>query len=1023
MKWIPIALLAFLAAPGAAAAQVPPDADWRTLETEHFRVTFPAGLAALASHAADRAEAAHARLSAEFEAAPRGKIDILLTDFVDVSNGSATPFPSNRIILYARPPVDVPELAYFDDWIDLVVTHELTHVYHLDATGGLGSVLRAIFGRVPVGWPFFPAAGAPGWAVEGLATYIESAHTGAGRVNGSYHEMVLRTAVLEDAFDPIDRVTGHDPRWPGASRAYIYGSKFTAYLAEEHGPEVPKDLVERTAGAWSPPSLAYDRVAKGVIGRSFTDAYDAWRAGLEARYGRLADSLRAEGLTEPERLTGAGYVVEGPRVGPDGRVAYAAYDGRSSPATRVLDPETGRVWELARRNGLDAVGWLPDGSILTAQLERDGAYRLYGDLYRVAPDGRERRLTWGARLTNPDVARDGRRVVAVQAADGTNRLAVYDLATGETVGLTRAAPGEHWAYPRWAPSGGWIAAARWRNGLYDVVVLDAEGRVVRELTRDRAVDAMPTWSPDGRYVLFSSDRSGIPNLYAYDLAAGVPASDRLRQVTNLLTGAFDPEVSPDGRWIYFSGYHADGFHVERIPFDPARWRAPAPLRPELRVAERAAPVGGAAVPDAATAGDTVASRRGAAPHAPVDAARAKAANGADAGATGGVAARRYSPLPTLLPRAWLPEAFDEGGLFLGAAVAGRDLVGRHAYALSAAYQHRHRLVDAELAYTYAGLGNPILGLEVWREWEDLLNAQLVDAPDAALMRREDGVALSATLIRRRARSSAFIAAGGEHVIDSRRLLDAPGYTLGYPGTSLAGAFLQAGYANYQVHPFSISREDGVSIVASARRRWDLEPVAVDGRVLDGSYDEAEVDASAYLSVPGPGFAHHVLAVRLRGRRRAGPGANAFGIGGASGDEIQLLGRRVAGESRDLSVRGFRDGARIGTHAWTASLEYRVPLALIGRGYRLWPFFLDRVSAAAFVDAGDAWCPAAVAETPLSACNGPGQAAIVGAGAELAVDLELGYGLGMRVRAGIGHPLRGAGPDPEPVAYIQFGPSF
>src|SRR5690606_32155144 len=92
----------------------------------------------------------------------------------------------------------------------------------------------------------------------------------------------------------------------------------------------------------------------------------------------------------------------------------------------------------------------------------------------------------------------------------------------------------------------------------------------------------PAWSPDGRWVLFGSDRSGIPNLYAVDVAAalrahaaGTHAPPALRQVTNVLTGAFQPDVSPDGRTVAFAAYHHDGFRIEVMPFDTSLWRTPA----------------------------------------------------------------------------------------------------------------------------------------------------------------------------------------------------------------------------------------------------------------------------------------------------------------------------------------------------------------------------------------------------------------------------------------------------------------
>ena len=57
-----------------------------------------------------------------------------------------------------------------------------------------------------------------------------------------------------------------------------------------------------------------------------------------------------------------------------------------------------------------------------------------------------------------------------------------------------------------------------------------------------ALDGAPAWSPDGRRVFFSSDRTGIFNLFAWDAA-----TDEIAQLTNVLGGAFSPAPSPDGR--------------------------------------------------------------------------------------------------------------------------------------------------------------------------------------------------------------------------------------------------------------------------------------------------------------------------------------------------------------------------------------------------------------------------------------------------------------------------------------------
>lgn len=1022
LQWRTLAFLLILLGglgTGTAAAQLPPNARWATLESQHFRVTFGPGLEELARHAARRAEVAYTRLAAELAKPPAGKIDIVLTDFIDISNGFASPLPTNRITLYARPPLDHLSLGYFDDWLDLVVTHELAHIFHLDAAGGLGRGLRRVFGRAPVAWPFFPVLGTPTWSVEGLATYIESRLTGAGRVRGSYHEMVLRTAVLEGKFDSIDQVNNPSGTWPGGMRSYIYGSLFLDHLGEVYGPEVQRRLVEATASAWIPPFLAFDRIAKKVTGKPFTALYNDWRTGLESRYQALADSLRATGLTTPERIGQGGYNTLHPRVGPHGQVAYASMDGRRAAASRVLDPATGKSRTLSRRNGIGPVAWLADGALLTAQLEYASPYRAYSDLYRIDAHG-EHRLTQGARLTDPDLAGDGRRVVAVQAEGGTNRLVIFDLETGAITPLTTADPGVHWAFPRWAPGGDRIAVGRWEAGEYDVVIIDTLGTLLYRVSADRALDAAPAWSPDGRFLVFSSDRSGIPNLYAYDLlassgrggiadsgpdgagmdgnhGASEATSDPAHfQVTNLLTGAFFPDISPDGSWIYFTAYHADGFHIERIPFDTATWRAPAPLSIAFSVGGREERVGETRL---VAAREELIANEETSP------------------------ARPYSPLRSLLPHYWLPtlESEQATGTFLGAYTGGSDLVGRHAYTAGAGYAPGERLFQGQITYSYAGLGQPILEFSATRSWDGALISPSSTSP-ARLLERDDEVRLAATLQHQRYRSTAWLTLGAERIHRARLLRDAgDDLALVDPKDHLVGALVRAGFANYRSQPLSLSAEDGIGLSLSARRRWDLDPyLHTDGTTRDQGYDEASGLLTAYKALDLPGYANHVLALRIATRWRHGPGASTFGIGGASGTELDLGVDAIGGSYRLLPVRGFQENDRRGTFGWSSTLEYRFPLTYIRVGHGLWPVFVDRLAGALFLDAGGAGCGSRTAD-PFGLCSPIGAGPLVSTGAELIADVPALYGMPLRLRGGTAFPLTGG--RTKPKFYFLLGLPF
>ena len=184
-----LVLALFTLAP-TAAAQTDPRGPYRTLRTTHIALHYPKALDSLARLAAVHAERAYTQLSMEL-VPPRGVIDVLLTDNTDVSNGYATIFPSNRVVVYAVPPLNSRELRFHDDWLRMVITHELAHVFHLDRARGVWRVGRALFGRNPL---FFPNAFTPSWVKEGLAVHYESSLSGSGRVVSTVFPAMLGAA-------------------------------------------------------------------------------------------------------------------------------------------------------------------------------------------------------------------------------------------------------------------------------------------------------------------------------------------------------------------------------------------------------------------------------------------------------------------------------------------------------------------------------------------------------------------------------------------------------------------------------------------------------------------------------------------------------------------------------------------------------------------------------------------------------------------------------------------------------------
>lgn len=971
---------------GRAHAQVAPDARWYTFDTPHFQVHYEEGLEELARRAADRAETARAALGDVLVQAPRGRVHLVIADNLDYSNGLASLFPRNRVVIYAHAPTEEASLAYAHEWLELVVSHEVAHIHHLDYASDFLRGLRVVFGRTPL---LFPNTAVPQWTTEGLATYLESRLTGAGRVHGSYHEMVLRTAVLEGRFFSIDRATGRPTSWPGGNTAYVYGSMFEDYLAERYGPERTAAFVREVGGRWVP--FFTDDAARRAYGVTFSRAWREWGDSLRAAYTAQADSLRATGLTEPEMLTPEGRYTSWPRYSPDGSViAFATATGRDDPATRLIHAD-GRIQHLNRRTTLGPISWRPDGSgIVTSQREAVDPYRQFEDLYAVDREGDQDRLTRGARLMEPDVAPDG-RMVAVQVGGPWNALVMTD-ADGRVVRtLAERTADVNWASPRWSPDGSRIAVSRWlRGGRYDVVVMDTAGRIVRELTADRALDMTPTWSPDGRYVVFSSDRTGIPNLFAYDVRA-----DRLMQATNLLTGAYQPDVSPDGRWIAFAWYRADGFHIARVPFDPAAWRAAPPVR-----AEAAGPG-----PDPARY------RR-----------------------TAGGPSRPYSPWKTLPPTTWTPTYTRSDGLGtgVGIGIAGTDVINRHSYAASATVFDRGGRLNALAAYVYTGLGRPVLAGSAFQDWDVALGAGNWRRQDgtpihSALLERERSASIVATWTRPRFRSQTWLSTG----VNARRRTFALADPERAPGVAVpelapdVGAVLTLGRSTVRAYEFSVTPEEGwLTALTVEGRRYTraLRP----GEDVRG-YVRVAGRTQAFRPLPWGGFARHVLAGRLLAAADVGSRSPGFSVGGLYGGGVGgplSAGLGIGGEL-DFPVRGYREGTQFGDRAIAGSLEYRFPIALVERGYRLVPLFLDRVWGTAFADGGAAWC---LDDCPTVLSPVREGRPVFSVGAELGGDFTLFYFGGMNVMGGVAMPLAEVrAPDgdfrPDPEVYVRFGRSF
>jgi TolB protein len=144
-------------------------------------------------------------------------------------------------------------------------------------------------------------------------------------------------------------------------------------------------------------------------------------------------------------------------------------------------------------------------------------------------------------IMSPAWSPDSRRLAYVSFENDRSSVWVQTLRTGNRIQVSNK-PGINGA-PSFSPDGRQLALTLGGiDGNLDIHVLDLSTRQTRRLTTHRAIDTEGSWSPDGRYIYFTSDRSGGPQVYRVPAAGGTP-----ERVT--FEGSYNarPRLSPDGK--------------------------------------------------------------------------------------------------------------------------------------------------------------------------------------------------------------------------------------------------------------------------------------------------------------------------------------------------------------------------------------------------------------------------------------------------------------------------------------------
>lgn len=544
--------------------------DWSYLQTKHFDIYFNTGGNDIAQFTAFVAESSLTDLTNNIGYQIQNRIPIIvfnshndfqqnniLDEYLPEGVGGVTELFKNRITI----PFE-GDYGMFRH----VIHHELLHAFMNDMYYG-GSLQNIISKNIQLQFP--------PWFSEGMAEYQSLSG------NDKENDMFLRDAVIYNYLPPIEYINGY--------LSYRGGQSFFAWLADEYGKAKIGDLMMQIK--------AFGDVEEGfkdVYGKNLEKLSEKWHKSLKQTY--WPDISSRQEVTDfasriTDHLKGDGYYNTAPAVSPKGdKVAYISNrddyfdvfiaDVKSGKIIKKLinGTKTANFEELHLL--VPGMCWSPDGrkiAIAVKAGDKDAMYIIDVE----SEDEQELPLKFDG-IFSVDWNPDNNSLAFVGDNSKQSDIWVYDLNSKKLTRITNDRFSD--SYPRWSRDGNkiYFTSDRGNNidlnsipenidmakydysekNLYDY---DMTAGTLKLLNSDKGADeSHAVSSPDGKRILFISDKNGINNLWMKNLETGEE-----RPITNSLDPIYNLSLSNDGKIAVISALDHGGYDIFYIqdPFE------------------------------------------------------------------------------------------------------------------------------------------------------------------------------------------------------------------------------------------------------------------------------------------------------------------------------------------------------------------------------------------------------------------------------------------------------------------------
>ena len=215
---------------------------------------------------------------------------------------------------------------------------------------------------------------------------------------------------------------------------------------------------------------------------------------------------------------------------------------RRDTSLYMMDLDTGKSEVISNKKGINSGAvFLPDNEHIIMTLSHVGNAELFKMNLKTKTLTRITRS--GSADVDPSISADG--TILAFLSDRPGKPMIYTLdPRGQEQSVKRISfVGQFNATPRFAPSGTEIAFSSWLDNRFDIFKINADGSGLARLTQDFGSNEDPTYSPDGEFIAFSSQRvinrkKAVQNIYIMDKEGEI-----LGQITKSFGNCITPRWS------------------------------------------------------------------------------------------------------------------------------------------------------------------------------------------------------------------------------------------------------------------------------------------------------------------------------------------------------------------------------------------------------------------------------------------------------------------------------------------------